>query len=74
MHQTPYYGNYLLRLQQILQHFELEHLCQDEVTFLQLHYMELLETEEIAGLMEAENSFIEEMAHKFSTKNLPAVS
>ena len=74
MHQTPYYGNYLLRLQQILQHFELEHLCQDEVTFLQLHYMELLETEEIAGLMDEENSFIEEMAHKFSTKNLPAIT
>ncbi len=71
MYRAP--TNYLLRLQQILEHFDPSRLSQEEVTFLQLHYMELLDTEEIATLLKTDIRSIETLAAKFSTRNLPAV-
>ena len=71
MYRAP--TNYLLRLQQILEHFDLSRLSQEEVTFLQLHYMELLDTEEIATLLKTDTRRIKTLAQKFSTRNLPAV-
>jgi hypothetical protein len=69
----PYRGNYLLQLQMLISHFDIQTMTQEEINFLQLHFMERLETVQIAQLLETDVENINLLKTKFSIQNLPTI-
>ncbi|RUM63071.1 MAG: hypothetical protein DSZ05_09180 [Sulfurospirillum sp.] len=60
-----------MKLQTILHHFNIAEMTQEEIGFLQLHYMEYLQQSEIASLMERPEESITSLSEKFTTIRLP---
>jgi len=60
-----------MKLQTILHHFNIAEMTQEEIGFLQLHYMEYLEQSEIASLMEKPTETISTLSEKFTAIHLP---
>jgi hypothetical protein len=56
----------MIQLHTILQHEDIEQLASDEISYLQLHFMEKLEIEEIATLLEREYTELKHIAARFS--------
>ncbi len=65
MHQIKEKSSILI-LQEILKRYTLNDLTQDEITFLQLHYLEAFSPIQIASLLDREYSNIENIAQKFT--------
>ncbi len=53
-------------LHEILQRYTINNLTQDEITYLQLHYLEAFTPVQIASLLDKEHSSIENIAQKFT--------
>ena len=62
---TPHEISHFSTLHKILQRYDLQTLTQDEINFLQLYYLEAFDINQIATLLEMENSHIQTLVRKF---------
>lgn len=56
----------IIQLQTILQNEDIEHLDSDEISYLQLRYMERLDIEQIAMLLDRADEEMERIAKRFA--------
>ena len=63
--------NYFIKLQTVLRYFSIAQMTQEEINYLQLHYMEHLQTEEIAALLEINIATLALLEEKFATIHSP---
>ena len=65
--------NYFMKLQTVLHHFSIVQMTQEEINYLQLHYMEHLQHDEIATLLETDTATVTALEEKFATIHSPGL-
>ncbi len=63
-------ASYFITLQSVLENHSLNELSQDEITFLQLYFLEKLSTEQISELTGKDLIYIESLSEKFTPQSM----
>ncbi len=67
---NPDNASYFLILQEVLKEYNLNDLTQDEITFLQLHFLEKLSLDQISELTGKDFIYIKTIKEKFTFESM----
>ncbi len=63
-------ASYFMTLQSVLENHSLNELTQDEITFLQLYFLEKLSIKEISRLTGKDHLYIKSLSDKFKLQSM----